>query len=370
MLVLVHPPHRILDTISRMSDYHPWVNSGRLGAGPSSLARPFALTDQKSGGDTSHNNRAIYASDPTYTTDVSAPARELLQGEEQYDDDDDDEEEGEDAEYVIVDEDLSMVSQFGVHDQPLLTAGLQEPSPKVIIDLKRFAGGFVSGLRRLQRLLRNQLDQILRRQPSQDMVLELPAPGYDPSGVHAPSILLPAAIPQPTFAPHHPQNTPHASIFTKSTVTPGTTPFLSTITPSTTYSSLRRRRRDHSRLHPAVKGTQPLNSYKPSKSVTSGPAPPRSGVKRSNSTTRSHLLSPLSTVLDLEPSSSTSLRPAMKSDDTWSTIAGTFICIFSSRKSDLSVPQVLRITHDPTLRPTNHPAFKCILSLPIQSGTK
>jgi hypothetical protein len=349
--------------------------------------RPPTLADKESGLGTSYKRRASYASDLTYTTDVSAPVREKplgLQGEEQYDEDDDD-----------------------VHNRPLLTAGLQESSSKVIIGLKGFAGGFVSGLKRLQRRLWNKLGQILQRQPN-DTVLELQgfsegSPGYDPFEVPLPLIPRPVAIPQPTFAPHRPPQTRHASVLTKSTVTLSTPSFLSTITPSTTHPRPRHRRRDHSWSHPAVKSPQPLNVYKPSKSATPGATPSRSGVRRSYSATRSHIPSPLRDVPNREPPSSASLhpvipsvtylqplsrsasstrelkklpprpdlkklppRPDLKSKRTWSNVAGTHIYIFISlRKPDLSASQLLRFTHRPTLCPTSRPAFIGILSLLI-----
>jgi hypothetical protein len=341
------PSHHILDTISRMAKYFDYqgVNSGLLEAGPSGFIRPLTLADRKSGGDASYNSRASSASDLTYATDASTPVREEplgLQREEKYDDDDS-EEGSEDDEYMMVDADLSMAEAQNQQG-----------------DRKGFAGGFVSGLRRLRRLLLNQRGQTVQRQPSHDTVLELPGfgenSGYDPFRAQPPSILRPATIPQPTFAPHHPQNTPHASILTKSTVTPGTTPFLSTITPSTTYSSLRHRRRNRSRPHPAIESPQPLNLYKP---ATSGSTPSRSGVKRSYSATRPRVLSPLQDVQNLEPFSSATLyprtpseaylqplsrsassptrslkkvpsHPAMKSDNTWSKTAGKYIRIFIS----------------------------------------
>ena len=237
--------HHILDTISLMADYfgYPEDNSGHHETGPSSFVRPLNLADRKSGGDTSYyNSRASRASGLTYATDGSAPVRGdtqqspvepimgmpspvmgskplRLQGEEQYGDEDDEDEDEDDTEYMMVDADLSMVSQFGAQDQPPSAPGFYEPPHKVMNNKpvpvkvqggrKGFVGGFVSGLRRLPRLLRNQRGQTVQRQSSHDTVLELPgfgedSPGYDPFRAHPPSVLRPPAIPQPTAAPHHP----------------------------------------------------------------------------------------------------------------------------------------------------------------------
>jgi hypothetical protein len=210
----------------------------------------------------------------------------------------------------------------------------------VIIDLKGFAGRFLSGLKRLQRLLRYKRRRIVRRQPSQDTIL---------------STFRPAAIPQPTFAPHQ-SNTPHASILTKSTVTPSPTYFF-TSTPNKTHPYLRHRRRDDSRPHPTIESRRLSNLYK---HANSGPIPSRSGAKRSYSATRSHVPRPppLRDVPNREPPSSASLhpgnpsaaysqppshsvyptrplrkmpsRPDLKSDNTWSTVASTCIYIIIS----------------------------------------
>lgn len=61
-------------------------------------------------------------------------------------------------------------------------------------------------------------------------------------------------------------------------------------------------------------------------------------------------------------------RPALKSNNTWTTssVGSTCIPIFiNSRKPDLLAPQILRLTHDLTLRSTKHPVSTCILSSPI-----
>lgn len=234
-------PHHVLDTIIRMANYFDYqgVNSGHIEAGPSSFIRPRNLADRKSGAATSYNSRTSNASGLTYATDGSAPVREdsqqspaepimgmpspvipskglRLPGEGQYDDEDEDEDEDEDdTEYMMVDADLSMVSQFGAQNRPPPVPGFQEPPPKVMNNKpvpvkvqggrKGFVGGFVSGLRRLPRLLRNQRGQSVQRQPSHDTVLELPgfgedSPGYDPFRAHPPSIQRPPAIQQPTSA--------------------------------------------------------------------------------------------------------------------------------------------------------------------------
>ena len=237
--------HHILDTISRMSEYFDYqtVNSGHLNTGPSSFVRPLDLTDRKSGGNISYNSRASNGSALTYATNGSAPVREesrqsppepimgmpspaipskplRLQGEEEYDDEE--EEEDEDPEYMMVDADLSMVSQFGAQNHPPSAPGFQDPSVKVMNNKpvpvkvqggrKGFVGGFVSGLRRLPRLLRNQRGQSVHRQPSHDTVLELPgfgedSPGYDPFRAQTPAILRPPAIQQPTSALRYPPST-------------------------------------------------------------------------------------------------------------------------------------------------------------------
>ena len=242
------PSHHILDTISRMANYFEYQagNSGRLDAGPpSSFVRPLNLSDRKSGGTTSYNSRASNGSGLTYATDGSAPVRDenqqspaepimgmpspvtqskplRLQGEEQYDDEDEDDE---DPEYMMVDADLSMVSQFGAQNQPPSAPGFQEPPLKVMNNKpvpvkvqggrKGFVGGFVSGLRRLPRLLRNQRGQTVQRQPSHDTVLELPgfgedSPGYDPFKAQPPSILRPPAAAQPPSTLRHPIPVAHA----------------------------------------------------------------------------------------------------------------------------------------------------------------
>ena len=229
-----------------MTDYFDYrgANSGRFEAGPSSFVRPLNLSDRKSGStNTSYNSRASNATGVTYATDGSAPLREgsqqspaepirgmptpvmqskplRLPGEEQYDDDEEEEDDS-DPEYMMVDADLSMVSQFGAQNQPPSAPGFQEPPLKVMNNKpvpvkvqgghKGFVGGFVSGLRRLPRLLRNQRGQSVQRQPSHDTVLELPgfgedSPGYDPFRAHPPSILRPA---QPASNLRHPQPIPH-----------------------------------------------------------------------------------------------------------------------------------------------------------------
>lgn len=234
---LFHSPITFLKR-SPMTDYFDYqgVNSGHLEAGPSSFVRPLNLADRKSG-HTSHTSRTSGASGLTYATNGSAPIPEEspqspvepirgmptpvmstkrlhLPGEGQYDDEDD-----EDPEYMMVDADLSMVSQFGSQTQPAGTATEQEPPPRVHHNKpvpvkvqggrKGFVGGFVSGLRRLPRLLRNQRGQSVHRQPSHDTVLELPgfgedSPGYDPFRAHPPTIPH-----HPPPALHHPPSTPH-----------------------------------------------------------------------------------------------------------------------------------------------------------------
>ena len=214
------------------------VNSGHLEAGPSSFVRPVDFADRKSA-HTSQTSRASGASGLTYATNGSAPVMDSAQqspaepirgmptpvipprglhlpGEERYDDEDE-EEEDEDPEYMMVDADLSMVSQFGAQNQPPLTT--QEPPPKVIHNKpvpvkvqggrKGFVGGFVSGLRRLPRLLRNQRGQTVQRQPSHDTVLELPgfgedSPGYDPFRAQPPPSVPHHAFPAPRHTPSIP----------------------------------------------------------------------------------------------------------------------------------------------------------------------
>jgi len=235
---LFHPPTTLLRR-SPMADYFDYqgTSSGHLEAGPSSFVRPLNLADRQSG-HTSQTSRASNPSGLTYATNGSAPVTDESQqspvepirgmptpvmppkglhlpGEEQYDDDDDDdndddEDEDVDTEYMMVDADLSMVSQFGGQLQPpplqrdehLHKVIHNKPVPvKVQGGRKGFVGGFVSGLRRLPRLLRNRSVQ---RQPSHDTVLELPgfgedSPGYDPFRAQPPAI------------PHHmptPQHTP------------------------------------------------------------------------------------------------------------------------------------------------------------------
>lgn len=232
-----------------MFDYRN-AKPGHIEAGPSSFVRPLNLADRKSGA-SSYNSRASGATSGasalTYATDGSAPVRDesqqspaepivgmptpvmpskplRLQGEEQYDDEDEDED---DTEYMMVDAELSMVSQFDAQSHPPSVGGFEEPPRKAMNDKpvpvkvqggrKGFVGGFVSGLRRLPRLLRNQRGQTVQRQPSHDTVLELPgfgedSPGYDPFRAHPPSILRPGPgipVPQPTSGLHHPPSIPH-----------------------------------------------------------------------------------------------------------------------------------------------------------------
>lgn len=230
------------------------VNSGHLEAGPSSFVRPLNLSDRKSG-QTSQTSRASGASGLTYATNGSAPVRDesqqspaepimgmpspvmppkglQLAGEDRYDDDDDDEDD-EDTEYMMVDADLSMVSQFGSQNPPLSVAD-SEPPPKVHHNKpvpvkvqggrKGFVGGFVSGLRRLPRMLRNQRGQTVQRQPSHDTVLELPgfgedSPSYDPFRAQPPNIpqhppqLIPR-LPPPSVPASHPVTSMHYSHYT------------------------------------------------------------------------------------------------------------------------------------------------------------
>ena len=241
--------HHVLDTIP-MAGYFDYqgVNSGHLEAGPSSFIRPLNLADRKSG-HTSQTSRASNASGLTYATNGSAPVRDEsqqspaepimgmpspvmpprglhLSGEEQYDDEDD-----EDPEYMMVDADLSMVSQFGAQGQP--PGVMQEPPQKVIHNKpvpvkvqggrKGFVGGFVSGLRRLPRMmLRNQRGQTVQRQPSHDTVSELPgfgedSPSYDPFRAQPPSIphhVQPIPRNPPPTAASHPVTSMHYSHYT------------------------------------------------------------------------------------------------------------------------------------------------------------
>ena len=239
--------HHALDTISRMADYfdYPGVNSGHIEAGPSSFVRPLNLADRKSG-QSSFNSRASGASGITYATNGSAPIPEesqhdpaepirgmptpvmrvnglRLPADGRYDDEDEeDEEDDDDPEYMMVDADLSMVSQFGAQDRPPQRAS-DEPPPKVMNNKpvpvkvqggrKGFVGGFVSGLRRLPRLLRNQRGTV-QRQPSHDTVSELPgfgedSPGYDPFRAHPPFIQHPSSIQHPTSILQHPPPAVH-----------------------------------------------------------------------------------------------------------------------------------------------------------------
>lgn len=118
----------------------------------------------------------------------------------------------------MVDADLSMVSQFGSQNQPPSSV-FHEPPPKVMNNKpvpvkvqggrKGFVGGFVSGLRSLPRLLRNQRGKTVQRQSSHDTVLELPgfgedSPGYDPFRAHPPTITQP-----PSSMLHRPPPTQH-----------------------------------------------------------------------------------------------------------------------------------------------------------------
>ena len=218
-----------------MADYFDYqgMNSGHLEAGPSSFVRPLNLADRQSG-HTTHS--ASNASGLTYATNGSAPVLDenqespaepirgmptpvmppkglRLSGE--YDDEDDEDEEDEDTEYMMVDADLSMVSQFGGQIQPPSLD--PEESPQKVIHnkpvpvkvqggRKGFVGGFVSGLRRLPKLLRTR-SQTVHRQPSHDTVLELPgfgedSPGYDPFRAQPPPI--PHHMPLPQHAPSVP----------------------------------------------------------------------------------------------------------------------------------------------------------------------
>ena len=227
------PSHHVLDYDPPMTDYFDYqgMNSGHLeaGPGPNGFVRPLNFADRKSG-TTPHTSRASNASGLTYATNGSAPVPDETQrspaepimgmpspvippnglrlpGEEQYDDE---EEDDEDPEYMMVDADMSMGSQFEGQNQPLPVE--QEPPPKIHHNKpvpvkvqggrKGFVGGFVSGLRRLPRILRNQRGQTVQRQPSHDTVLELPgfgegSPNYDPFRAQPPAI------------PRHPVPTPH-----------------------------------------------------------------------------------------------------------------------------------------------------------------
>lgn len=247
---LFHSPIMSLKR-SPMEGYFDYqgVNSGHLDAGPGGFVRPLNLSDRKSG-NTSHTSRTSGASGITYATNGSAPIPEEsspspaepipgmptpvmppkglhLPGEEQYDDEDD--EDDEDPEYMMVDADLSMVSQFGAQNQPPLA--MQEPPLKIHHNKpvpvkvqggrKGFVGGFVSGLRRLPRLLRNQRGQSVQRQPSHDTVLELPgfgedSPGYDPFRAQPPAIPRYPPIPQhvPSIPASHPVTSMHYSHYT------------------------------------------------------------------------------------------------------------------------------------------------------------
>ena len=244
---LFHPPITFLirSPMTEYFDYHG-INSGHLDAGPpSSFVRPLNLSDRKSG-HTSQTSRASGASGLTYATNGSAPVRDETQqspaepimgmptpvmppkglhlsGEEQYDDEDD-----EDPEYMMVDADLSMVSQFGSQNQP--PSVMQEPPPKVHHNKpvpvkvqggrKGFVGGFVSGLRRLPRMmLRNQRGQTVQRQPSHDTVLELPgfgedSPGYDPFRASVPHHPPPLPRHPPPTPASHPVTSMHYSHYT------------------------------------------------------------------------------------------------------------------------------------------------------------
>ena len=236
-----------------MTDYFDYqgVNSGHLEAGPSSFVRPLNLADRQSG-HTSHTSRVSGASGLTYATQGSAPVQDesqqspaepirgmptpviptkglQLSGEEQYDDEDEEEDEDGDTEYMMVDADLSMVSQFGgqLQPPPLEEDELPQkvihnkPVPvKVQGGRKGFVGGFVSGLRRLPRLLRNR-SQTVQRQPSHDTVLELPgfgedSPGYDPLRAQPPAILKRIPVPQhtPSVPASHQVTSMHYSHYT------------------------------------------------------------------------------------------------------------------------------------------------------------
>ena len=250
---LFHPPITLLIR-SSMASYFDYqgVNSGHLEAGPSSFVRPLNLSDRKSG-NTSIPSRASGASGLTYATNGSAPVPDESQqspaepimgvptpvmpskglqmpGDEEYDDEDDDE----DPEYMMVDADLSMVSQFGAQSQPPPPPLEQEPQlhnkpvpVKVQGGRKGFVGGFVSGLRRLPRMmLRNRRGQTVQRQPSHDTVLELPgfgedSPGYDPFRGPPPPIpsstpFRPPPIPRnpPSVPASHPVTSMHYSHYT------------------------------------------------------------------------------------------------------------------------------------------------------------
>ena len=171
---LFHSPITLLRR-SPMADYSDdqGMNSGHLEAGPSSFIHPLNLTDRQSGHTTHSANNA---SGLTYATNGSAPVPDenqesptepirgmpipvmpskglWLSGE--YDDEDDEDEEDEDTEYMVVDADLSMVSQFGGQIQPPPLSP-EEPPQKAIHNepvpvkaqggRKGFVGGFVSDL--------------------------------------------------------------------------------------------------------------------------------------------------------------------------------------------------------------------------------
>ena len=226
------------------------VNSGHLEAGPSSFVRPLNLSDRKSG-NTSHPSRTSGASGLTYATNGSvsvpdeaqqSPAEPImgvptpvmppkglqLPGEVEYEDEDE-EEEDDDPEYMMVDADLSMVSQFGaqppsVQQNPSLH---NKPVPvKVQGGRKGFVGGFVSGLRRLPRMmLRNRRGQTVYRQPSHDTVSELPGIGFggedsagdDPFRARPPFIshhVPPTPRHPPSIPASHPVTSMHYSHYT------------------------------------------------------------------------------------------------------------------------------------------------------------
>lgn len=221
------------------------ANSGHLEAGPSSFIRPLNLADRKSG-HTSQNSRGSGASALTYATNGTDPVRDepqqspvepipgiptpvmptkglRLSDEEGYDDEDED-----GTEYMMVEADESMVSQFGAQSQP--PPMTDEPPPKVIHNKpvpvkvqggrRGFVGGFVSGLRRLPRMLRNQRGQTVHRQPSHDTVLELPgfgedSPGYDPFKAQTPAIArYPIPQPAPSIPASHQVTSMHYSHYT------------------------------------------------------------------------------------------------------------------------------------------------------------
>lgn len=226
-----------------MADYldSQGVNYHRHEAGPSNFVRPLNLVDRKSGGtNASYNSRARKASGLSHVTYGPPPFLEESQQDPAKpivgtptpamqskplrppgDEPADNKEGGdEDLEYMIVDVDQWMVSQLEAQNQPPSGPGFQE-SPlnlannkpvlvKVQGGRKGFVGGFVSRLRRLPRLLRNQRDQAVQRQPSHDKVLKLPgfedSPGYGPLQAHPPAIIRPA---QPASNLRHPQSISH-----------------------------------------------------------------------------------------------------------------------------------------------------------------